>query len=314
VNRIALRPLPLFLSLLAASAPGAQSSSDAADTTTVSVQDLSLSRYVVQHVDQNALASTLESLMGRRLYLRENGDGAPPVLNLHLLGGSIVMYDTQDQVQRMLECLKRLDVPPDSSVYDQTVDYRPRFVTIMAAYEAVRGLVDVEFSQLRGTLTLSGSKGELDQARAYLATVDVPEKQVLLSCLLLEVGSAKTGSELPPELVSNLTTLLPGKQFSQVGMALLKTSVKAGEQVSVQIEARDEPNGWLRYRFGFQPVAFDEETSSLTVAKCSLVEEADSVLRPLFETSTLLRGGEYTVLAGTGMTTRLLVVRISPQP
>lgn len=61
-------------------------------------------------------------------------------------------------------------------------------------------------------------------------------------------------------------------------------------------------------------MAFDEATGSLTVANCSLVEETATGPRTLFETSTLLRGGEYTVLAGTGATTRLPVVRVSPQP
>lgn len=310
MNRFAFRACVLFLGLLASLPSATQEASGALrGPLTVSVADLVLERYVVQHVDENELAQTVSSLVGRNLFVKENGIGALPIFSLRQLGGTIVIYDTKEQAQRARALLESLDVPPPADAhYSRTLDYRPRFVSLDAALEAVIDLVDVKVSNERGVLTLSGSTGELEQAGAYLKSVDVPERQVLLSCLLLEVGAGKTDAGVPAELLENLRKLLPESQFSLAGRALLKTSVAARGEIAVQIESTGK-----RYRFGLAPQAFDEATGSLTVTNCSLVEEADSGPRVLFETSTVLRGGEYTVLAGTGATMRLLVVRILPQ-
>lgn len=306
MNRSALRAGLVLLSLLVVRSPGAQGTKDASDPTIVRVAELVLDRYVVQHVDQDELASTARSLVGRNYFVKEYGTA---ISSLRQLGGTIVLYDTQEQVQRMRAFLERLDVPPAAdSNYGLTLDYKPRFVTLEAAREAVIDLLDVNAFPERGALVMSGSKAEIEQATAYLRSVDVPEKQVLLSCLLLEIGGTKPAAGIPKELLENLQKLLPESQFSLAGMALLKTSVAARGKISVQIESTGK-----RYRFGFVPQAFDQATGSLTVTDCNLIEDSDSGPRMLFETSTLLRGGEYTVLAGTGATTRLLVVRILPE-
>ena len=68
-----------------------------------------------------------------------------------------------------------------------------------------------------------------------------------------------------------------------------------------------------RYLFSFTPVAFDEASGALSVSNCSLIEQADKEARELFRTSAILSSSEYTVLAATGATPRLLVVRVMPQ-
>jgi hypothetical protein len=125
---------------------------------------------------------------------------------------------------------------------------------------------------------------------------------------MLEVGDGEGGQALPEELVSNLARLLPGSQFEHTAMAMLKTSVTRPQPTSVQIESRLSQ----RYRLTFVPTAYDEETASMTVSRCTLLQELDSGVRELFSTNTVLRGGEYTVLAATGATPRLLVVRVTP--
>jgi len=156
---------------------------------------------------------------------------------------------------------------------------------------------------------MSDDQFSTDQALSVLARVDVAEKQVLLTCLLVDVGASANGVALPRELHENLQKLLPDVEFAQVGMAMLKTSVSSRSPVAVQIESPGQ-----RYRLSLIPVAFDQATGTLTVSECSLIEDIlDGAPRELFRTDTLLRGGEYTVLAATGDSPRLLVVRVTPQ-
>ncbi|NOT30926.1 MAG: hypothetical protein HOP15_10810 [Planctomycetes bacterium] len=276
----------------------------------LSLSELVLDRYPVQHVSANDLANLARTLIGREYYVKENGaTGSKPVSSLRLLGNTIVLYDTKEQVQRARELLARLDATHEEDVRSyKAVEYRPRFVSLKTATNAVENLVDLSVVPDRGLIVMTDDQGDIDAALALLARIDVAEKQVLLTCQLIEVGDSAHGLALPRDLTDNLQKLLPGSAFTQVGMAMLKTSVSSQSPVSVQIESPGK-----RYQLSFIPVAFDQATSTLTISECSLTEAAEQGPRSLFTTNTVLRGGEYTVLAATGATPRLLVVRVTPQ-
>ncbi len=277
----------------------------------VGLAELVLDQYAVQNVDPGELADLATDLIGRSFRVKENA--AVPVRNLRQLGGSIVVYDTKAQVERTLALLAKLDVAgkADTDVKSifESIEYRPRFVSLDTAQSTAKSiLLEVSRVEERGLVVLRGSREALERTRALLARIDVPEKQVLLTLQLIDVGDSARGQALPRELNDNLQRLLPEVAFAQVGMAMLQTSVSAASPVSVEIESTGK-----RYRFSFLPVAYDEASGSLSVAHCTLIEYLDSGSRELFSTSTVLRSGEYTVLAATGATPRLLVVRVTPQ-
>jgi type II secretory pathway component GspD/PulD (secretin) len=288
----------------------AQSASTEDDPRVVSQADIVLEPYRIQHADPRALYNLVSGLAGRTYFVREHGGfQADEISNLQLLGDSLVLYDTAKHVQRVREILARLDVPGEvRAARTETREYAPRFLSIASVYAAVSALVDVSVLTDQGKAVLRGSGANMEEALALLERLDRPDPQVLLTCHLLELTEQTGGPALPRELADNLQKLLPGSAFTQVGMALLKTSV-GGEPLAVQIESTGK-----RYRLSFTPAAFDAASGALTARGCMLVEERDGgAARELFRTDAVLHAGEYTVLAATGATPRLLVVRVTPQ-
>jgi hypothetical protein len=274
----------------------------------LSLSEIVLDQYSVQHVDAGELYTLATELAGRQYFLKERGGTeAEPVDSLRMLGESIVLYDTRAEVERTKQLLARLDVPraEEASSWKMS-EYRPRFLSLDTAARAAATVVSADQLEERGLVMLSGDGRSVDGALALLARIDVPERQVLLTCLMIEVDSDLKGPDLPPDLAGNLQKLLPQSRFTQTGMAMLKTSVTGSAQISLEIETLEGQS----YRLSFAPVSFDETSASLTIANCALVQNDE---RELFRTNTVLRGGEYTVLAATGSAPKLLVVRVVPQ-
>jgi hypothetical protein len=278
------------------------------DSAPLRMSDLVLERYAVQNVDPGDLYRIAKPILGRRLLVQDNGPEADPVPSLQQLGRLIVLYDTAERVAKAREMLARLDAPrPGRSEPDEELEYRPRFVSLRSLAKALEDRIDVTSVEERGFLLLAGQPEELKAALMLAGRIDVPEKQVLLICQLVEVGSQAQAPALPKDLLENLQRLLPGSAFTQVGLAMLKTSVASRNPTSVQIETPGK-----RYRLTFEPVAFDEKSGALTVSNCTLVEDREGATIGLFSTDAVLGPG-YTVLAATGASVRLLVVRVVPQ-
>lgn len=312
MNRILSTHLLAVLALSALPAFAGGQEAPSAGPPVLSLGELVLEQFPVKHVDPDGLFAIAQGLVGRGYWVKEYG-GAKSQLspNLRLLGSVLVIYDTKEQVQRARELLAKLDVAEqgESSASWQAVEYKPHFISVDSVLKAIDDVVgDVSRVEQRGLVVMRGDRAAIESAMSLLKRIDVPDRQVLLSCQLVDVGSAPQGPALPRELADNLQKLLPGSTFAPVGLAMLQTSVNSKTPVSVQIESTGK-----RYLFAFLPVAFDEGTSSLSVSECRLVEQADGGPRELFSTSTVLRGGEYTVLAATGAAPRLLVVRVTPQ-
>jgi hypothetical protein len=271
----------------------------------LSAADVQVFPYRVRNTDADELYEVAFEFIGREILLRERSSAT--VFNLRQLGSTIVVYDTPEQVKRARELLETLDVAaPKDAPQGGSVEYRPRFVSLGTAQTVAGAIVPIGIVEERNLVVLQGPAAANREALELLKRIDVPEKQVLLTCQLVEVGSSSQGPPLAKDLADNLQKLLPGNAFSQVGMALLKTSVAAGTPISIQIETTGKV-----YELYLMPIAFDEESSSLTIEGCRLIEQSERGPRELFSTSTLLRGNEYTVLAGTGATTRLLVLRFT---
>jgi hypothetical protein len=274
----------------------------------VSQSELVLEQFPVRNVDPDELFQVAENLQGRTYLVREAN---ALQRSLRMLGTTILVYDTKEQIQRVRELLTKLDVdtPDDAASAWETVEYRPRFVSLDTVVSSIKNSLE-HYSRVeeRGLVVLRGPRDRLESVQALLKRVDIPQRQVLLTCQLVEYGDSARGPELPRELSDNLEKLLHVGNFAQVGMAMLRTSVSTEKEVKLQVESTGK-----RYQFSFVPVAFDESTGALSVTNCTLVEQAEKEMRELFRTSVVLSSGEYTVLAATGATPRLLVVRVTPQ-
>lgn len=309
-HRSFVRPFaPLALLVLVSSAApraGVVRTQEEGGPVVLSLSEIVLDQYQVQSVDADELFVLANELVGRGYWLKENGGTSSDALSsLRQLGDSIVLYDTKERVQRARELLARLDVArPESRAQKTAVEFRPRFVSLRTAEAAVEAFVGVSMVEERGLIVLNSRPEQVDAALALLKRIDAPEKQVLITCQLVEVGGAQQGPPLTKELVDNLQKLLPGNLFAQTGMAMLKASVSGKSHISLQLDTASRT-----YLLTFKPVSFDEASGALTITDCMLSEDG----RQLFRTNTVLRGGEYTVLAATGATAQLLVVRVTPQ-
>lgn len=308
-----------LLSLLPLLAPQAQEPGPDANRTlpVLSVDELVLRYFVPEHASASRLSDTLWQLVGREFYVLERGGYASEkVDDLFELGGQIGVYDTEEYVNRVLALAGELDRESASRAQTAgsyvTRTYTPRFVTLDLLDRALQPFVrqilvgdewapNVTSVRDRGLLVLRDEQACLDEMLALLASLDVPERQVRLTCWLVSgVTNAGNDPSLPKELVQDLGKLMPGMGFQARGFAMLNTTASVERPRSVQLESDSS--------FQFLPSAYDGETGTLTVASCAL----QSGGRELFSTSAVFRGGEFTVVGAVGADPVFLVVRVTP--
>ena len=289
----------------------------------VSFSELSMARYQPQNIDPESLAELAQQIVGRRFFVVERGGyQGEPVMNVQLLGKTLVLYDVPDYLKRMTTLLAELDRPASGAAPAPapepfiTWEYTPRYLSMDAVVELLRPLEQTTVYQ-RSNLTLSQERRLLvvfdrpkrvNEIRELLARLDVPQDQVTITCWLLRGGS--TGADqgkLPPALTEHLSRLVPGQSFRSIGFALLQSSVDTEQPISMQLAA---PTDGPPYFLDLRPLAYDRESGSLTVSGCSLANAPGAV--GLFSTSVLLRGGEYTVIGASGPEPVLVALRVDP--
>jgi len=287
----------------------------------LSVEELVLQYYQPKHAQASYLANKLEDLVGREFHVKERGGYASrSVDDIFQMGGAVGIYDTRDYVQRVLTLAAELDQRWESDAVPEleTLQYRPRFLTIDVVEEALRPfnrriLVGDDYKsniskvEERSILIVRDSPERLVEIRALLDALDVPEEQVRLTCWMIDgVPNSGHDSSLPKDLSTNLEKLLPGFGFQVRGFAMLQTTLSIG--TSREVELNDE-----RAIFKFRPTAYDAESGSLTVTYCEL-EQPETLSqheRSYFRTNAIFRGGEYTVLGAVGTQPVFLVVRVT---
>ena len=274
------------------------------------LDDLTLVQYRPANLGAEELYHFSFDLVGRYFWVEERGGlQGNPIENLSVLGREIVVYDTEPYVRRVLELFHKLDVPHEeeeaAAPLLETIQYRPRYLTLESAHSALgsynrvlrsqetggAGGPNISAMRERGLLVIRDRLETLAEIRGLLARLDVPEPQVLITCYLLADGGREDAG-LPPELAQNLGALLPGFRFQRMGFAFLQVAATPGDDVEL-----DLGNG---YQLSLEPRAFDTETGSLTVRQCSLRRRVADSTQRVFTTSTILRGGEYTVLGAGG--------------
>jgi len=318
---------PTFLAPAPPQDPGAQEP-NAPDL--VHVAELKVKRYQPQHVDAYDLVRLTEQMIGRKLYLHERGGySSEPVGNLQLIGDTLVLYDTEDYLVRMVQMIEELDRaeqrgeshPTQSKLYE-TWEFTPRYLSLDAVVGAVQPLQrhltegtnttsNISFSELRRMVVVRDTVERVSEIRALFERIDVPQDQVTITCWLLQGTGSLEDSEVPggAGLVDHLTRLLPGQGFRTIGFGLLQSSVSTQRSVSIQLA--DSSEGQPPYFLELRPEAYDRQTGSLSVSSCSL-SYAPGASPNLFSTDAVLRGGEYTVIGASGASPILVAILVTP--
>lgn len=291
----------------------------------LSAADLKLHYYAVQNVSTQELMHLVSNTVGRSFYVEERGGrAADPISNLQQLGDSIVVYDLEPDVMRILQACEALDRPGtsgDVATPLEVLEYSPRYVSLETVADALKpfqrtidpdgntrtGARNITEIRDRNVLIIRETPERMVKLREAIATVDRPERQVLVTCRLLRTVPASNEEGLPGPLVENLRRLVPEYRFDSAGFAMLRTGVSPRQEVKLRL-GED-------FVLEFRPVAFDPKTQALTVERCRFErslrgrgEDGSEVTETIFDTRAILRGGEYTVLGASGAELPLFVV------
>ena len=292
---------------------------------------LELALYTPSRLDAEELFAVARQLFGRSRRVEDR-----VIENLNLLYDSIVIYDLPAEVARIREALAALEshrpdeadgggkLPLLSDI--PLVGFHLRSMRTDTAMQALQPLLrDVRardehgdeqwFPNLQvmddGLLLLRDSAENLAAMRSLLETFDQPPPQIALSAWVLRGGDFETPTALPGELTKNLGVLLPGMEFEAMSRGLLQSSAEAGRAMQLRMLGAFHGSYDLHLRIG----ALDAPNGRLTLTSCQFLSStADDGSTLLFDTSTVLRRGEYAVIGLTGAEPLLLVLRFDPLP
>lgn len=309
----------LAISILSLSALSAQKpESEANQPPVFSITELSIERYTPANIPAGQLEDLARGMIGREFYLDERGGRTgPPIENMSLIGDTILLYDTVEYLDRMLASLKAMDTPGESQELQEqdplvTFHYTPRYLSIKDTWSLLDGLTNnITVAKERSILVVRDYDSRVREIEALLERVDVPMEQILVTAYLVRAtGGAEGAVPLPADLREHLGKLVPGMSFEVAGFAMLQTAVlpASGTGLQLTLTASDAQDD---FRLSFKPTAYDTKTGSLSVESCSLQEFTNHGPTMVFSTSTLLRGGEYTVLGASGAQPIFVAVRLT---
>lgn len=309
------------------------------------MDQLVLQHFTPFHSDPADLLNVAEDFFGRQL-LVSIAEGQKPslVFNLRRYNNSLIVFDTKEQVARILEGLNALEtvafdvanresaiaantVKQDPSSLYEVDSYRARYVSLntlqraLTPFDRMLQFIDewgqsnrqpnVSMIEERGILILREKADKLTAMRALLKEIDQPVPQVMLTCMLLRASNTETESKLPKDLTDNLAQLLPGQSFELLTSSFLRSSTAVGESITMELDSgQDHFSYGLHLRFS----SFDEDSSTLNADHCEFLEFNGSKKQTIFDTNTSLNANQYTVLGATGREPLFVVLRVSVLP
>jgi hypothetical protein len=137
--------------------------------------------------------------------------------------------------------------------------------------------------------------------------IDVPAPQLMVHCWLLHGVDRESGGDLPRELTDSLKKLVPFAGFERQSLAVLRTSIVAGQEqeLSGEFERGDER---LRFQLKLIPAGYDPRTQLLTLSRASFQASTGQE----FATAAVVKMGEYVVLGAAGSDPIFVVLRVAP--
>lgn len=294
---------------------------------------LEISLYAPQRLEPEQLYRVAMEMFGRGFQV-----GDRMVDNLNMLYDSIVIYDLPSEVARIRAALAGLErshqdaqgaggasLPLLREI--PLLDFHLRAIHTDTAVGALEPLLrEVRARDEQGeehwfpnlqvvdesVLLLRDNAEQLAAMRGLLERLDQPTPQVAVSAWVLRGGALEAPSSLPGELAKNLATLLPDMEFEIISRGLLQSSAEAGHEIMLRMAGPYQTHYHLELFTG----AYDATEGRLTLASCRFHYDDGSGAgaQALFDTSTVLRHGEYTVIGLTGAEPVLLVLRFAALP
>ncbi len=286
--------------------------------------------FTPQHTNIRDLEHLAHELYARELYINDRGGiFSHPVENLMRLGETIVIYDTPEYAKMLGAALHEMDVamkgetsaqPEQSTPTTVITNWSPKHIGLNDAVAALQSFrrntmvydeyghrSDVQnFSVVNelNELVLRDTPLQIEAMVNTLNKLDVPEQQLFITCLVISGNRMapegnESKSELPQELVQNLSKLVPFAHFELQSMGILRASAMAGN-----LEMLMDDNDSLSLR---EP-SYDSESRSLT----AVFKFSSNRSNQRFQTRTTIRAGEYTVIGATGNSPLFAVLKIEP--
>lgn len=304
------------------------------ETPSYTRDQLELTTYTPRWIDAEELYGVAEEMFGR-LILVDNRH----IQNINVLYDSLLIYDLPAECARITTTLTGLEqryLDANAEEYVDTdlpllhdiplLDFRLRAMELDAALQALQPNMreisarnsDGEYLSFPNVqpmndalLLLRDTQQNLDAMRSLLQKLDQPPPQVSVSAWVLRGGSVDAAVGLPAELGKNLSVLLPGMKFAVESRGMLQSSAEPGHQIQLRMRGAEE----TRYDLNLITGPYDAENGRMTLQSCEFfVQPEGEDAELLFETSTVLRLGEYAVIGLTGAEPVMLVLRFAPLP
>jgi hypothetical protein len=202
---------------------------------------------------------------------------------------------------------------------DTMIQIRPRYVSLdtintalasfqrqvsftrngQVAWTTTNNITAVPDAQM---LVLCESKERAAQLTQLVDQIDRPQPQAVVSVTLIRASDKPVDSNLPRELVDNLSALVPYGAFEPLTVGILRCSLATGRQSELSMDLGERGSA----TFSFVPEAFNADTGELTLSQCQfnlqLAPEraGQNETSHSFTTNLTFRSGEYVELGAVG--------------
>jgi len=286
-----------------------------------STEELVMKTFRPKFVDAHELYSATNDMLHGRAMLTDSETGdTVQIATVQILGDTLLLYDLPASLERNLAVLKQVDEEHGSATANPRVtqEYEPRYLSLDAIGQSLRAFMKPGFApnyhvvEQRGVMVLSDTSKTVDDMLKFLARVDVAPPQVLLTCYLVRPGAAD-GAEvmgLPAELVSGMRSLTGIDKFHASAMGMVRSTVAPHGSVSIFLDAGEDGT----FELYLDTAAFDKTTRTLSLSEVTLRSRMSTFGTnvTLFQTSTAVESGEYTVLGATGKNPLFVVLQSKP--
>lgn len=284
------------------------------------VSQLVMRNYQPSAADPLYMYNTIKAFAGQDVSVRdEDSLQLSTHENLQLFGKTILVYDLPDNADRILEMLAVLDARADDDALRDALiakqksagiemfEYRRRYVSLHSLVQALQPLQrnqpdtqrdNMTFVEGQGSIVVRDTPDRVREIKELLARIDVPTQQVLFTCYIVSGADAESvdGLTLPKELVTGMRELVGYPHLKPIAFAMLRSTASTDDELLLELQASP-----ISYSLMIQPSAYDAQTGALTLAHCSFVQKSAVGEELLFQTTTMVHAGEYTVLGATGM-------------
>ena len=279
----------------------------------------------IEHFDAGSDAQGVyraaSKILGRSIRVFEDG-GMRVVPNLHQFGSAIIVYETPDNIRRIVADLERIartqrqtGPTPEAEALETVVVE----LAHISPQEALRGISSLTrnisgFEQRqnvtalkeRGALVIRDVAKRRREIMDVLNRLDVRKPQVTIECLFVRgLDEGETDSRLPEELTSNLGRLTRHSAFTLLSSGMARATPGNGQKVAIDMQGQQGHSS----RTSFFPVAFDGKSVTLDDLYIGVRQ---GKTEQSVKTSTNVPVNRYTVIGAFGDETIYAVLRLVP--